>query len=171
MKTHLGCCSIKWIHIGFLLVAIRRSYLTTSLQNVCVHATMNDLLRVGVLWKSLWNLRAIPAIHPLVCSHSSENTISTSGLLYLCVFPYTCHIYFIKTQRKWKHPPPSNSSKSRTPSPWYFVDFTSPKLFPCSSFINDFDEVESAFCFNFKISSTLSREVYLENEISFEFLF
>ena len=38
MKTHLGCCSIKWIHIGFLLLAIWRSYLTTSLQNVCVCA-------------------------------------------------------------------------------------------------------------------------------------
>ena len=118
MKIHLGCCSIKWIHIGFLLLAIWRSYLTTSLQNVCVCVCMllNDLLRVGVLWKNLWNLRAIPAIHPLVCSYSSENTISTSGLLYLCVFPYTCHIYFnVKTQRKWLQAPSKQLFKVQDP--------------------------------------------------------
>lgn len=55
MKTHLGCCSIKWIHIGFLLVAIWRSYLTTSLQNVCVcvHATEWFASSGGALKKSL----------------------------------------------------------------------------------------------------------------------
>ncbi len=63
---------------------------------VCVHATLNDLVRVEVLL----NLRAMAAIHPLACSHSHENTISIGSLLYFFVFPYTCHIYFIKTRNE-----------------------------------------------------------------------
>ena len=115
MKTHLGCCSIKWIHIGFLLLAIWRSYLTTSLQNVCVcvHATEWFASSGGALKKSLkspGNSR-----YPSTCLFLQwwKYHFNKRSTVSLC---FSCHIYFnIKTQRKWLQAPSKQLFKVQDP--------------------------------------------------------